>query len=216
MDAERFDALAREVSTPGTRRVLLRLVAGLPLAGLLSGLLGRATTQADGSGAIVGGGGRRRHRRKRHHRHQRHQHHKRHHCPKSCGPCQSCQQGKCQPDRDGSSCGGGTCCDGKCVDTNTDPVHCGRCGNRCLIFGDCQQGQCVCSDCPATPWQCCPSGGKFCAVCGQGEYGDPQTCDFIPEEACPPAQRCHGTDLLCSTCCPPGTTCDTSAGTCLR
>jgi hypothetical protein len=217
MDAERFDALARDMSTPDTRRALLRLVAALPLAGLLSGLLGRATSEADGSGAIVGGGGRRRHRRKRHHRHQRHQRHKRHHCPKSCGPCQSCQQGKCQPDPDGSACGGGTCCDGKCVDLNTHPRNCGACGRRCQINGVCEQGQCGCiqgCDDYASGFQCCPAIGPSCS-CGLGQYTDPLNCNVdIPEENCPPEQRCIGP--FCKTCCPPDSTCDPSTGTCLQ
>jgi hypothetical protein len=222
LDAERFDALARDVSTPGTRRALLRLVAALPLAGLLSGFLGRATSQADGSGAVVGGGGRRRHRRKRHHRHQRHQRHQRQDCPQSCGPCQSCQQGKCQPDSDGSSCGGGTCCNGTCIDTDTDPLNCGRCGAHCPIFGVCQQGKCVCPKCPNSlyPFQCCAPDTDGCSICGDYDsdiLGDPFTCQTnIARADCPPERVCRGTDALCDTCCPAGTTCDTEFGRCLR
>ena len=36
-----------------------------------------------------------------------------------------------------------TCCGGPCVNTQTDPVNCGACGNRCGPCRTCQNGQCV-------------------------------------------------------------------------
>jgi hypothetical protein len=36
-----------------------------------------------------------------------------------------------------------TCCGGPCVDTATDRLHCGACGNRCGPCHICQAGQCV-------------------------------------------------------------------------
>ena len=63
MEAERFDRLTRTLARPDTRRGLVRLLMALPLGMSLAALLAWETTQADGSGAIVGGGGGRRHRR---------------------------------------------------------------------------------------------------------------------------------------------------------
>jgi hypothetical protein len=57
MDPRRFDALTKSLSPTGTRRALLRRLAAVSLAGVFAVFLGRETTQADGSGAIVGGGG---------------------------------------------------------------------------------------------------------------------------------------------------------------
>ena len=58
MDSRRFDALTRTVSTSDTRRGVLRLLAGLPLAGVLAALV-PAESEAG-----------RRHRRNAHHRHR--------------------------------------------------------------------------------------------------------------------------------------------------
>ena len=65
MATERFDRLVKSLSTGGTRRGLLRLLATLPVAG---GLLTRLeeVVQGQGNSAVVGGGGRRRRRKDRH------------------------------------------------------------------------------------------------------------------------------------------------------
>ena len=39
MDSVHFDTLAKSLAQPGTRRTLVRLLLGLPLAGSLTGLL---------------------------------------------------------------------------------------------------------------------------------------------------------------------------------
>ena len=69
MDSERFDRLVKSLSTPETRRGLLRVLATVPFGLTLTAFPGRETTQASGSGAIVGGGGGRRRRRNARHRH---------------------------------------------------------------------------------------------------------------------------------------------------
>jgi hypothetical protein len=37
--------------------------------------------------------------------------------------------------------GSGTYCNGACVDTTSDPNHCGRCGEECLLL--CVASLCV-------------------------------------------------------------------------
>ena len=74
MDAKRFDTLVKSFSAADTRRGLLRVLATLPFGLALTAFLGPETTQASGSGAIVGGGGGRRRRRKARHRHDPGQH----------------------------------------------------------------------------------------------------------------------------------------------
>ena len=41
-------------------------------------------------------------------------------------------------------CAGLTDCDGACVDTKTDPDHCGSCDNACVGGNACEQGSCGC------------------------------------------------------------------------
>lgn len=67
-------------------------------------------------------------------------------------------------------CGGGGYCDGACVDTGTNPGHCGACGNACSL---CADG--ACAACVPVPGfvlggcdEICASQGKSCAesACG--------------------------------------------------
>jgi hypothetical protein len=76
MDPNRFDTVTRSLAGTGTRRALLHRLTPLPVAGILTFLLGQETTEADGSGAIVGGGRRKPNRHRNHHRRE---HHKRKH-----------------------------------------------------------------------------------------------------------------------------------------
>ena len=46
MDPVRFDTLTKSLSTPGTRRGIVLLIAALPLAGSLTGLLAAEATAA--------------------------------------------------------------------------------------------------------------------------------------------------------------------------
>jgi hypothetical protein len=232
MHADRFDALARAVWVGATRRRLLRRLAVLPLLGTLVIRVAddEAVDAAHPVRRIQGRRARRRAQRRRRLRRQRRR------CAHPCGACQRCRRGSCRPNADGSACGndgacrGGSCicpgsrqlCGGKCVNTDSDPLNCGRCGTHCPIFGECQEGKCVCPKCPGSlyPFQCCAPDADGCSVCGDYDtdiLGDPFTCQTnITRANCPPEQVCRGTDALCDTCCPPGTTCDTEFGRCLR
>ncbi len=48
-------------------------------------------------------------------------------------------------------------CDGECVDTQTDPNHCGRCGNECGSSEVCSDGNCVALTC-TSEGNNCPNG----------------------------------------------------------
>src|SRR5262249_19665421 len=53
--------------------------------------------------------------------------------------CQSCLTGTCGPRATSAT----TLCGSTCIDTSSDPNHCGGCGAVCQ--GDCVGGQCVCA-----------------------------------------------------------------------
>jgi hypothetical protein len=57
-------------------------------------------------------------------------------------------------------CRGGTKkCGKKCFDLQTDPLHCGSCGNRCDDGKECRDGNCSCpQDETACDSACCGSG----------------------------------------------------------
>jgi hypothetical protein len=201
MHDDRFDTLAREVWTSETRRRLIRRLAVLPLIGsIVTLMLEDEEVEAEHPVRRIQ---RRRAQHRRRVRRRRQRRRERDRCDNPCG---------CPP-------GSRRLCGGNCVDTDTNALHCGHCGNRCPIFAVCQQGRCVCNDCPATPWQCCAPGSGGCSICGLGTpfYGDPLSCEnSIEEEDCPPAQRCVGETTGCAVCCPAGTTCDPSTGWCVR
>jgi hypothetical protein len=59
------------------------------------------------------------------------------------GTCVCGELGRtCDPTRDGSAT---TCCGGLCVDTQTNPEHCGGCGIRCGPHASCVDGRCRCN-----------------------------------------------------------------------
>jgi hypothetical protein len=130
----------------------------------------------------------------------------------SCGRCRSCQgNGTCQ------TCSGTspTCCDGVCVDTTTDPHHCGGCGHRCQVGGRCERGFCTCLNggCEIANFTCCAVPGITICGCGPtGSFFDPTTCTLIP--SCPAERQCIGPS--CHNCCPVGATCDPTTGACLQ
>lgn len=114
-------------------------------------------------------------------------------------------------------------CSGACVDTDADPRNCGECGRRCQVNQVCDNGECICvnreRDCVGkfASWQCCNAESTFSCSCSLVDYTDPLNCNVdIPEADCPPAQRCVGTLDGCRTCCPPGSTCEPTTGTCLQ
>src|SRR5258708_3970511 len=47
------------------------------------------------------------------------------------------------PVPDAGTCTNGTRCAGKCVDVESDPANCGRCGNACQANQVCSNGACA-------------------------------------------------------------------------
>ncbi len=60
-----------------------------------------------------------------------------------------------QPRGDGTTCSGGSCCSGTCVDTTTSAAHCGSCGRSCGAGTMCAGGMCGCqaglANCDSNP-----------------------------------------------------------------
>jgi hypothetical protein len=116
-----------------------------------------------------------------------------------------------------------TCCDGFCVNLDDDPLNCGACGKRCQLNAECDEGQCACVV-PACQdfdfgFTCCPPSDPVdscaCGLVNPGTvFTDPLTCDEIPAADCPEERRCVGP--TCQACCPEGSDCDPSTGTCLQ
>lgn len=211
MDPTRFDALARKLVSPETRRGILTLLVGGGIS-----VLEVTDAAARKSGA----------------------------CQPACATCQTCEKGKCkkkngrkrckkgrcQPAGNGTTCatGGGLCqngvctcpsgttlCDDVCVNTAIDARNCGSCGTRCQLNGSCSAGICGCNNgtCMIAGATCCPAGSSFVCQCPPGIFTDPTTCNGIP--SCPAGTTaCVGPQ--CQACCPAGTNCDTSTGTCLQ
>jgi hypothetical protein len=203
MDGERFDALSRSLASDPSRRGLL--------AGLTGGLLALTFMEFDANDAEA----------------------------KKCPPCRKKKDGKCMKKRrngtrcaaGGKVCRGGACrcssgtteCSGVCVDITSDPRNCGACGTRCRLNAVCQAGTCSCVQgvCPPPGGSCCPVGTVLpCSCFGpnnlSGVMTDPVTCQAVDTTNCPVAQRCVGPPGTCQACCPVGSTCETSTGTCLQ
>jgi hypothetical protein len=102
-------------------------------------------------------------------------------CGVRCPPATVCVNGECVGgDGTGTGTGGAppctcplgeTCCDGGCVDLNTDEAHCGRCDTVCPPGQECCDG--ACKDLQFDPRNCgecgrrCPLG----QVCANGRCG---------------------------------------------
>ena len=210
MDPRRFDTLAKSLSGTNTRRRLMGLVAALPLAGALGGLLGEEGVDGQGSGAGVGGGGgRRRRRRGRHHPGQdkKNRKGKRRHRRNGCTPTTCAAEGKtCGSIADG--CGTTLDC-GACTGTETcggggtaNVCGCTRqcsgniCGANDACGGICQTGTC--------------DGGKTCqggtcacptTACTGGKQRDPLTCQCVcPNGTTDCSGTCYANGALCGGC----------------
>ena len=129
------------------------------------------------------------------------------------GDCKGDEAG--QRCKDGEVCSDGTCvmscvegqviCSGKCIDTQTDNLNCGRCGNKCSIGSSCFNSNCACPDgqivcegkCidPKTNENYCGASGS----CTEGNIGKRcevgQACvdGFCIQHSCPEGKT------LCST-----------------
>ncbi len=206
MDPRRFDALAKAISIPGTRRAALG-----QLIGMLAVLLGRERTQADGSGAFVGGGGRGR-KRDRHHdkekgRKRRGKRRKDRDkdtdtCGKPCGTCRQCKT--CLALGEECSRVGGLPC---CTDVADDAVCAGNFISSVPA---------TCQDCDQPPTEagalCKPQPGNQCcggsATCFVGvRINDVPACFASPEFTC---QVVPCTDDFQPGGCPGGVCCGTA------
>jgi hypothetical protein len=179
MDATRFDRLVRALTTAPTRRGLARGLAAIGLAGTLGLPLDPGHAEA---------------KKKR----------KKKKC-KKCGPCRKCKKGKCQPQPDGSDCGGGqSCLNGTC----RCPEGQDACGGACL------------DSCPTirlrnpVTCECCRPTGKVERVCDNihEECCSGLACGSIGEEgtACPGrtlGQPCDFDDQCESGNCNPNLVC---------
>jgi hypothetical protein len=136
MDGFHFDALARSLTTAGSRR--------RALTGLLLGSLGLLDARAEAAKSC----------KKIKNKQKRKKCRAKARCVPRCAgkPCGS-------DDGCGGVCGCGaglTCCSGTCVDRVTDPAHCGSCGRSCPS-GGCIHGACACAEetqCPSAACDC--------------------------------------------------------------
>ncbi len=92
-------------------------------------------------------------------------------CGIRCGEGETCNAGRC-------TCGGvsasgaeacpgaaNVCCANTCIDTDTNPAHCGGCGVRCGASETCGGGRCRCGGTVgAARAEACPGAGNEC--CG--------------------------------------------------
>jgi hypothetical protein len=214
MDPHRFDLIAKTWGVPGSRRGVLKALAGIALGGLLGVRRGAqaaaACSRVDGPcidhgdcclGSRCGNSG-------------------------SC-VCRAgftrcggrCLCGSCTT---GTTCAAGeSCCNGRCVNPKTNPNHCGRCGNRCAAGLTCCGGRCVNlkndeKNCGACGERCRPCFGcrrgvcqpQLMQVCGDCERNDCNTTTNTWEcTPCLPNQTCcFGTCQAAEKpCCEPGT-----------
>ena len=128
----------------------------------------------------------------------------------NCGdPAMVCRGGSCQDAGGGGGgnpviCSGGTtdCGNGRCVDTASDPNHCGSCGQQCANAEVCNVGKCTCrpglTDCGgncvdtnSNPNDCggCSGNGGSGAMCQMGEICNGGSCmtgtaGDCPKDAC--------------------------------
>ncbi|WP_437970023.1 MXAN_6577-like cysteine-rich protein [Sorangium sp. So ce260] len=126
-------------------------------------------------------------------------------CGVACPTDEACVDGACEPP--GGDGGGGTgaggagggppaCggdrytkrCDGACVDTRTDPNHCGKCGEQCEPGRACEGALCRRS---------CLEGLTDCAGTCVDLTADPQHCGQC-DRACDPGRPCEEGRCGCS------------------
>jgi hypothetical protein len=116
-------------------------------------------------------------------------------CGQTCEPDEICDFGACRPANSPQcqlACGGGrVCVDGtcicpehteicgeSCIDTRSDPLHCGGCGRACSAEESCQASQCVCQEGYLACDGACTdtrSDARHCGGCGTA-CGLNETC----------------------------------------
>lgn len=128
----------------------------------------------------------------------------------SCGVCTICnpESGQCDADSSavGTACGGtgqecqpdGSCacpvgehvCNGVCVNRQTDPANCGRCGITCPRDNTCQDGTCTCN----------AGGYTMCGGSCVNLLKDSSNCGACGEVCPPETPDCCGITLLDTFC----------------
>jgi hypothetical protein len=218
MDADRFDALARALTTRRSRRTTLGTLLGGALPGAsLETLAERHKSEVTAASRVCRPAGTAC-------KHGRQCCTKKclssgkcscnadDPCPRPANPCKKavCSSGRCIIRNNACQSEGKVCCDKACVDTQNDPNHCGTCGNTCLTREVCTQGGCLCE-----------SGKEVCgAACVSS------CCNQGVEEDCAGGQTCcsgHGCRDLqtdkdhcgeCGASCVPDTFTDCVLGEC--
>lgn len=128
----------------------------------------------------------------------------------------------------GAPCEGDTVdCNGTCVDTTSDPAHCGGCGLACDDGQACSEGSCTVCEVPTMPCEgaCVDTthDPAHCGGCGNA-CGPAQLCALgqCVDECPPPTMSCEGVCIdvgsdeancgMCGTVCAADETC--SGGQC--
>jgi hypothetical protein len=96
----------------------------------------------------------------------------------ACAEGESCSGGMCVCGATGARCPDGqSCCGGTCIDTSSDSLNCGGCGNVCTPNApNCVSGSCICAE-----------SGR---VCEEPTPGLPIIGGGSPGESCCPGVGC--------------------------
>ena len=138
MDGDCFDTLARSLTKPAGRRVVLRALAG----GAVAAAVARIGVKEAAAGCRLVG----------------------ERCKERDDCCSNtrCKNGTCVCQS------GYTNCSGRCRDLNNSRTSCGTCGNRCLSSEVCQSGNCcrpsftLCTDVCQAGSDCAACCSGFC------------------------------------------------------
>jgi hypothetical protein len=136
-----------------------------------------------------------------------------------CDGAADCLDPDCAPTLACSSCAteGRTLCGGECVDTASDPRHCGGCGIACSPGDVCQSSSCRpggdCRETPCTGFTYCNLADGACmpGCASSGQCGSNESCDVATHQcACNAGfHRCsgmcvsNGSPLSCGSLCEP-------------
>lgn len=115
------------------------------------------------------------------------------------------------------SCAPRTLCGGACVGTNSDPNHCGGCGQVCTLpfaTATCVAGRCTVERCESGRGDCNASADDGCeASCSPGacttscgSTGAQVCVDVCAPRCTPPAETCNARDDDCDGACDEGLT----------